>query len=156
VFVQRKGAAVQAENRKIKAELKRITDGLLQDIVSMKRQVRPLIPALHHLLRLHGVGGATGHTVALPGPELVRKSRPNSVSSKGKTTASVGSSSCAPHGNVMRTPLGLRDEDKSPNFGVLFANLQSVVANLDALNIKMNPASTLQSCSPSRSGMEEE
>ena len=42
--------AVTAQNKKCNAQLKLIKDGLAQDILALKRQVRPLIPALHQVL----------------------------------------------------------------------------------------------------------
>jgi len=50
--------AVTGENKKIKAQLKQVKDGLAQDVLGLKRQVRPLIPALHQVLHpriLHNI-----------------------------------------------------------------------------------------------------
>lgn len=115
-----------------------MSDGISQDVSSLKRQVRPLIPALHQMLRLAGQSGAIGQTLASPGPEPVRKFRPTSVGSKGKHPRSLGSSSSAGHGNVLRTPFGEREEDKERvNVVAILSNLQSLSGTLDGLKAKL-------------------
>ena len=135
---QAKLDASRAENKKLRAKEKLVSDGISQDISSLKRQVRPLIPALHQMLRLAGQAGATGQNVATPGPEPVRKFRPTSVGSKGKLPRSVGSSAATARGNVLRTPFGDRDEEKERvNVVAILSNLQSLSGTLDGLKAKI-------------------
>jgi hypothetical protein len=131
--------AVKAENKKLKAKAKLAVDGIAQDVAGLKRQVRPIIPALHQMLRLAGQSGATGQTAAAPGPEPVRKVRPKSVGIKGALERSVGSSASAGHGNVLRTPFGQRDVHKEAvNIQSILAKLESVAKNLDGINDKIS------------------
>ena len=82
--------AVKAENKKLKAKAKLAVDGIAQDVAGLKRQVRPIIPTLHQMLRLAGQSGATGQTAAAPGPEPVRKVRPKSQSHRGIQRSPLG------------------------------------------------------------------
>ena len=91
-----------------------------------------------------------GQTLALPGPEPVRKIRPKSVGTAGKgaQARSVGSSSLnSGHGNVIRTPFGQRDEDKERVcVSTILSNLESILHNLDGLNNKLIGTSTIPPC----------
>lgn len=138
--VQVKMDAAKSEVKKAKSKLKLVVDGLAQDITGLKRQVRPLIPALQQMLRFAGQAGSVGQNIALPGPEPVRKIRPKTVGTGSKVggvqARSVGSSSSG-RGNVMRTPFGQRDEDPLVNLVSILASLETIVSKLDGLNNKI-------------------
>eukprot|EP00960_Hanusia_phi_P053592 762181-Hanusia_phi.AAC.2 len=137
------------QNQKLVSKGKREQEGLQQDIIAVRRQIRPIIPALHQVsissllpppplscsspplllprlpffrsssvdlflsqlfpflprslllqfLRQKGLGGSVGQVASTPGPEAVRKIRPDAVGGR-YSEASLTTFSLLPHNHL--------------------------------------------------------